>query len=281
LDFIPREISDHARHSALQIRGSDRKPAIIIHGVSRRSGTNYLGELLHLHPQISYYPNRIWEFPFLGLSADITRLQERFFLDYETNRGLIGKDDFLPIFGASLLAYLFAYIPPGQRMLLKMPSVRFLHDFFHLFPEENLIVNVRDVAASMIKTWQQIPFPVACRIWDLGARTVLNFNKRFLPSERYMFFKYEDVFRDPSSYVRQVCQKFNLDEQVYPYQDLSNIPILGSSATAEQGYKWSKNSQDFNPIGRWKKWSAYKKVVFKLFSGSSLIDLDYENDKKW
>jgi protein-tyrosine sulfotransferase len=284
IDYLPREISAHAYQSARQIRGAERPPAIIIQGICRRSGTNYLGELLHRHPGISDYPNRIWETPFLGLSGDILEIQEKFFLGYEANRNSIGAGDFLPIFGAALLAYLFEYAPTGQRMLLKAPSVRNLHDFFYVFPNENLIVNARDgrdTVASMVKTWPEIPFPVACRIWDQGAQTILNFNRRFSSCENYLFFRYEEVYGNPAAYIRQVCRQFGLDEETYPYQELENVPLLGSSSTIDQGFVWSQKPADYKPTGRWIKWPAYKKAVFKWIAGRSLISLGYAQDSAW
>jgi hypothetical protein len=66
--FDPEAVSADARHAARAIRGTERGPAIIIHGIMPRAGTVYVGELLRRHPDLTAYPNRIWEAPFLQLS---------------------------------------------------------------------------------------------------------------------------------------------------------------------------------------------------------------------
>jgi hypothetical protein len=62
--FTATALSEYALQVAKTIRGTDRKSAIIIHGIMPRSGTVYTGSLVKLHPDISPYPNEIWEAPF-------------------------------------------------------------------------------------------------------------------------------------------------------------------------------------------------------------------------
>jgi hypothetical protein len=100
LDFSDTLVSEEALRAARQIRG-ERPPTLIIHGVMQRSGTNYTGELLRLHPNIYAYPNKIWEVPFLQLTKDILHTQNHFFRIYIQNTDRIGNKDFLPLCGAS------------------------------------------------------------------------------------------------------------------------------------------------------------------------------------
>ena len=168
--FAPRtyrgEISSHAFQVAKTIRGENRPPTIIVHGIMKRSGTVYTGELLGLHPAVHPHPNLIWETPFLALTGDVRKLQQDFFLSYQQNIGKIGENDFLPLFGASFLAYLSALVPNDQRMLLKVPGVEYLDYFYDVFPNEHLLLLLRDgcdLVASTIKTWPQLCFAGVCR----------------------------------------------------------------------------------------------------------------------
>ena len=124
-DFELPGITREAVDQAEKIRGKERPAAILLHGIMPRAGTVYVGELLRLHPDIVAYPRGIWEFPFLQQAQQIALLQEEFLWAYEQNMGKIGERDFLPLVGAAVIAHLYAEIPPGKRMLLKVPSAQY------------------------------------------------------------------------------------------------------------------------------------------------------------
>jgi hypothetical protein len=175
-EFTRDEVTYHALEAARSIRGADRPPALVVHGIMPRSGTVHVGELLRRHPALHAYPNRVWEAPFLQHTDHILNMQSAFFRTYRQNIGKIGERDFLPLFGAAFIAYLHASAPEGQRILLKVPGVHHLDRFFATFPHEHLLVLLRDgrdVVHSTRKTWPQITFGMACRRWKRSARMVL------------------------------------------------------------------------------------------------------------
>lgn len=285
-NFDIGDISDHALQTAKWIRGVGRDPAIIIHGIMKRSGTLYTGELLRLHPDLHAYPSRVWEIPFLPLAGDILRIQRDFFFAYEQNVGKIGENDFLPLFGSSFIAYLYSSVPEGKRMLLKMPDVQYLNYFFSAFPDENLLLLVRDgrdVVTSTIKAWPQIRFSHACRRWDRSARMVLGFHERYSGRPGYWLAKFEDATRDPMAFVKEACKRFDLDESKYPYEEIESIPVHGSSTLKRDGklVGYVLKPEGFNPIGRWQEWSWWKKWLFKRIAGQTLVDLGYCDDLDW
>lgn len=283
---VSRQITDHALAVAKEIRGDTRQPAIIIQGIMKRSGTVYVGELLLRHPGVSYYPNSIWEIPFLAQTDKILAMQQDFFFEFKQNRDRVGEHDFLPLFGSAFLAYLFKYIPKDQRMLLKIPGVQYLHDFYHFFPFENLLLltrDGRDVVSSTIKTWPQIRFVDACRRWNRSAKMVLAFRKLHAEKKGFICSRFEDAFHDPTSFIKQLCQVFDLDPDLYPYDELENIPVIGSSSDVREngGWRFKRKSANFQPVGRWKVWSKFQKWQFKRIAGQSLIDLGYSQDYGW
>lgn len=281
-------ISERARETARLIRGENRPPAIIIHGVMPRSGTVYVGEILRLHPQLSAYPNDIWEVPFLELTGDIIEVQEHFFQAYKQNRGKIGNNDFLPLFGASLISYLYSYIPDGKQMLLKIPDVQYLDYFKLVFPFENILLLLRDgrdVVNSTIKTWPGRKFSEVCRLWDLSARMILNYRTECAAMENgCLIVKYEDVVRDPEGFVREACERYRLNEPEYPYDKIRDIAVRGSSAIKNRG-KVTWNAVDkpagFKTRGRWEDWTVKQKNSFKKIAGKTLIDAGYCTDLEW
>lgn len=282
--FPQAEMSEHARAAGFSIRGGERPPAIMIHGVMKRSGTVYLGELLSLHPDVCGHPNQLWETPFLSLAGSIKSLQNEFFFEYEQNRGRMGGEDFLPILGASFVSYLYSFVPQGQKLLVKSPGVQYLNHFYSMFPHEHLLVLIRDgrdVVASTVKTWPQIRFSDACRRWDRSVKMILACHERYAGREGYWLARYEDAVRDPDSFVEEACRRFGLDPARYPFEKVKTLPVIGSSTTRKQGESWMKNKTGFKPIGRWQKWSTVRKWIFKAIAGESLKKLGYCPDHHW
>jgi hypothetical protein len=283
------QVTEAALQAACAIRGSDREPALVIHGIMPRSGTVYVGELLRLHPDLHAYPYQLWELPFLQLAGNVVRLQEKFFRIYEQNVGKMGQHDFLPLFGASLIAYLYAAVPPGQRMLVKVPSVQYLNRFPFVFPHEHLLVVVRDgrdLVQSTLRTWPQLNFIQVCRRWDRAARMVLGADRCFSESgpAGYWLARYEDALDDPAAFVREACGRFGLDAARYPYAQIEALPVHGSSALHKTGrvsWRAVERPQNFRPTGYWQEWSAARKWLFKRIAGHALQELGYCRDLSW
>ncbi|HUF40046.1 MAG TPA: sulfotransferase [Anaerolineales bacterium] len=278
------EITDQAVRVSRAIRGGDRPPAIIIHGIMKRSGTVFAGELLGLHPLIHPHPNKIWEAPFLSLVGDIRNMQENFHLAYRMNRGKIGENDFLPLFGSAFIAYLYSLVPEGDRMLLKVPGVEYLDYFYDVFPGEHILVltrDGRDLVTSTIRTWPQLRFSAVCRRWAHSARAVLRFHELHKNKAGYRLARFEDAVQDPETFVREACTRFDLDVGQYPFERIASLPVIGSSTTRKQGKTWIRRTEQFNPIGRWEEWSAWQKLVFKRIAGRELLALGYCEDLNW
>ncbi|MBE9491198.1 MAG: sulfotransferase [Bacteroidetes bacterium] len=287
LDFNIIEISEHAHSIAKEIRGKSRKPSIIIHGIMPRSGTVYVGEILRLHPDLAY-PNQIWEVPFLQLTDEIKSTQEQFFNSYKKNKRKIGKDDFLPIFGSSLIAYLYGYLPSDKRMLIKVPDVRYLNYFKTVFPNENLLILLRDgrdVVSSTIRTWPDKNFSEVCQRWDLSTKIALKY-KEIYGNKKSGFWlaKYEDGVKDSKSFITDACKHFDLDVNLYPFDKMDEIKVIGSSTHKKDNkVTWDgmKKSKDFNPINRWSNWTDKEKNTFKKIAGDTLIKSGYCDDLDW
>ena len=245
----------------------------------QRSGTVYTGELLRLHPKLYAYPNNIWEVPFLRLAKDIIRTQNHFFQSHIQNTDKIGSKDFLPLFGASFIAYLYSFVPAGKRMLLKIPDVKYLKYFFSMFPHETpllLLRDGRDLVTSTINTWPQKEFEDVCRSWADSANMVLAFQRHYTEENyNYLTIKYEDIVSDPERFVTTACERYSLDRTIYPYAKIEDIPVIGSSRIGKKGkevvWKGVSKPKDFNSVGQWGSWSPRQKRVFKDIAGKALV----------
>ncbi len=85
--------------------------------------------------------------------------------------------------------------------------------------------------------------------------------------------------------MREILSKTGMDPDKYDFTNLRNVPIRGSSDLADQpgGMHWKpwKPPGQFNPVGRWKGWSKYRKRKFKAIAGDTLIAAGYEKDNHW
>jgi protein-tyrosine sulfotransferase len=285
----PPSFSGQAQQAALFARGNGRRPAIFIQGIMPRSGTVYAGELIRLHPSIYAYPNQIWEFPALTLTDDLIRLQKKFLLSYRFNQDKFEKSDFVMLFGAAFMAYLHQSIPMDQRLLIKMPSVQYLNYFPAMFPYENLLILVRDgrdLVHSTLRTWKQLNFLQVCLRWNRSARIVLTTVKQLesCGGAGYWLAKYEDALETPEEFISEACRRFSLDESDYPYERIQSIRVIGSSKLEKKGeVRWRHldRPKDFRPLEYWKKWSPFRKVIFKAIAGKSLMELGYCQDLSW
>lgn len=286
-DLIIPDPLKQAFEVAKTIRGLERGPAVMIHGVSSRSGTVYTGELLSLHPDLFSYPNEMWETPFLELTGDILNLNKKFLKAYRKNAGKLGDSDFLPIFGSSFLAYLHHFAPSDKRLLVKRPKMDYLSHFFKMFPFENILLLIRDgrdVVDSTVRSWAKTNFPKACTRWNNGAKMILSFYRENNKQGGIYYTKYEDIFQNPERFVKDACRCFNLDEDKYPFGEINSIPLKGSSFNKKNGrvsWEATDKGKNFKPIGRWKDWSSKEKEIFKSIAGQSLLEAGYCEDLNW
>jgi protein-tyrosine sulfotransferase len=269
-----------------EIRGVRRPPAIMLHGVMRRSGTNFVHDLLNLHPDLCGNPGEIYEAPFLASSHLLTNAQEVFLSGYQRNRDIFSSSDFLPLFGAAFIAYLYSVASDGQQVLVKIPGVERIWDFRHVFPNEKLVVlqrDGRDLIASTIKTWPNTDFKTACRRWHRSQQLILKFGSS--PEYRNIrFVKFEEAVTDPKAFAKKLLADLDIDDTRYPYDKVHQLPVKGSSEHKVDGkmsWKAIKKPKSFNPIGRWTQWTDRQKRIFKQICGETLIQSGYAEDLAW
>jgi hypothetical protein len=169
-----------------------------------------------------------------------------------------------------------------------MPSVQYLTHFFSMFPHEQLLVLIRDgrdVVHSTLRTWRHLNFVQVCLRWDRSARAVLALESQLRTSPRtgYWLARYEDALTQPAEFVRQACARFALDVERYPFAEIAEIRVIGSSSLEKGDVSWEhlKPPEDFKPTQYWRKWSALKKLVFKTIAGRSLRGLGYGGEAEW
>ena len=277
------------RKIVFSIRGENYSPAIIIHGVMPRSGTNYLSSLLQFHDDISHHPHRLWEFPLLTVADGCQYLQRDFIRTYRRNAEVLKEYEFAAVLAAGFMRHLQQLTGPGKTMLLKSPHVEFIELFRILFPRDYLVLVLRDgrdVVASSLRTFTKgllrKGFQDYCREWHYGAEAILRLDRNNDP--RTLILRYEDMFADPVSNIRRVLEMTGLGESGFHFDKLDTMKVIGSSELSEGGrVDWHPRQRPatFKPVGRWHDWSNRRKRQFRTIAGKALIESGYEKDSNW
>lgn len=255
---------------------------IFVLGVTPRSGTNLLWDLLRLHPDCAVAREPIWEdallvhADLLGAYADRTADAWH---DAGDRRGAL-RAELLASIGSGLTSFLTT--DPGRRLVTKTPHVHGLEGFFDLFPDASLVLLVRDgraVAQSAVDTFGGTIEGWA-RKWAEAVEAVLRFDRAHrgagLP---YAVVRYEDLLDDRGGRLREVLGVLGLDPARYDFDAAARLPVRGSSALRRDGrVTWEPvhPGADFDPKARFASWTPRTHRRFEWIAGPQLRALAYE-----
>ena len=283
---------------------TDKNPIFIL-GIMQRSGTNFLQDILCLHPDCGAGPVRE---DFLLHYAD-------FIQNYISNlshtwRGWIDDEEFtnqlyhnignglvsflkqqtdekwlnIPLKREPLLSHIFK--PSPQRLVSKTPSVENLDCFFKLFPNCQLIIIVRDgraVAESYVKSFNGY-YEIAMCEWAKAAQDILNFieNNQKENKKKYYVVKYEDLCNNNQEELLKIFDFLGLNPDLYSFKEADKSPVRGSSSFRgdDKSMHWKsvKKTTEFNPNSRWSHWNQKLHQRFNWIAGEYLVKFGYEKE---
>ncbi len=271
-----------------EIDGSDGAPTnrqpIFLLGILPRCGTNYLLDLLCVHPDCAS-SSKVRE-DYLLYHVDLLFQYVNAVYGHWTPGW--GADDALrdrlyAHLGSGLVSFLTEVTDAG-RVVTKTPRVENLGMFFKLFPDARLVILVRDgraVLESGIKTfrWNR---EAAMHRYARAARTILEFDEaRKNSSHSYLIVRYEDLWQDLEEELRRILDFLGLDPTLYDFQAARRLPVRGSSTIRAQGdeqihWKPVEKTPEFDPMSRWRHWSRARHERFNWVAGRYLTCLGYE-----
>lgn len=255
---------------------------IFILGISQRSGTNFLFDLLCLHPECGA-PSKKWEDFLLDKSDLLVRYVNSVFPGWR-RRGTDPEVERLLYehLGSGLVSVL-ASRTKEKRLVTKTPSVRNLPNFFKLFPRAYLLILLRDghaLVESRVRSFGE-SYETAMRKWADGAETILRFTQSAgrVPAN-CLVVRYEDLWTQPEKELRRIFAVVGLDPDKYDFKAAIDLPVRGSSTfhgKDEQRYHWTpvKKTADFDPLSRANSWSRSTHERFNWIAGDKLASLGY------
>ena len=267
-----------------------RAPIFVV-GVTQRSGTNHLHELLRLHPDVAA-PRRIRE-DYLtvgtaevadGVRAIAGRYVPEWIARHEAEAQLLGR------VGGALVGWLAddAGLTPDdpRRLLTKTPGAHGVRGLADLVPDACLVLLVRDgrdVTASGMRGlgWR---WTEGVDTWLAGAREFLRLTGRPLPlGVRVRTVRYEDVVADPVDEVTRLLAWLDLDPTRWDADAARTLPVIGSSfhtgGADEVHWRPLERPDGFDPRGRADDWPDELHARFVLRAGTELRAFGYPVDR--
>ncbi len=265
-------------------------------GIMQRSGSNYLYRTLRLHPRC-IGPGPIWEDSLLRhshhLAAYADTLLSAYNPKWRVEETVATRLDLKSYFGDALARFLkrqvsaetLAQTGPHQPLVLltKTPGVRGLENFFELFPDEYLLIIVRDGRAlveSGVRSFDW-DYESATRAWNKAAGVILDFAGRYQDSgKKFLIVKYEDLFTSPERTLPAIFEFLDLDPGLFDFAALQTLEITGSSDLRQQQsdqVHWTpqQKPKDFNPLARFSHWTPEQHERFNWIAGSAMTRLGY------
>jgi len=253
---------------------------IFIHGVTERSGTNFLSGLIQLHPDC-FLPAPVWENYLLKPIDRLAEYADLVVENWDFGWGVTEEDkqELVRSLVRSVLGLLeqkgdYA----AKHLLTKTPNVSNLNLFFRFFPNAKLIILVRDgraVVESTINSFN-INFDQATAKWVGAAETIVEFEKKHaLYTGKYKLVRYEDLHGNTEQALRDLFEFLELDAQQYPFDEALNLPVRGSSKFRgeDEELHWEPvaKTAEFKPLERFRHWGVAEHQQFNK-TGSALLE---------
>jgi hypothetical protein len=262
------------------------KKVIFIIGISARSGTNFLKNILVSHPECE----------FGNLNGEDNLLNHIDTLDHflhqlnnswnnSWNNSII---ELQTVICNAILSHVIANTDDSiSYVVCKTPKPNNLDSFNSFFPDSKLIILLRDgrdIIDSYSNTFNS-GFIRSCRQWYIKAQEVNRFLKSNEPQSKFLVVKYENLLTHHQEELARICEYLGISLDHFPKNLLDSLPLVGSSQVKSKNglVEWSAKTdnaiKDLTFIGRHRKWSIIKRIIFNLFFKRMNNALGYNDTK--
>ena len=263
-----------------------RHNPIILLSPCPRSGSNYLENLLLLHPQCR--KSKVPEDFFLANSETLLNFCRSVADSWDDwwLRRLGGAPRLAMHIGTALLRF----ADPGPeaegpvsdfRLILRSPTTEGIAAATTLFPNARVLVLVRDGPATVESGRRSFgwPYEEAMQAWRRSVRRVLTVLAS-ADGPRCQLIRFEDLTADPAREIARAIAFLGLDPGLYPFDRVNEVPVFGSSSfgrTDGEGVHWRPVPKDssFDPLARAQSWSANRRARFAWLAGAEQRKLGY------
>lgn len=260
---------------------------IFILGIMQRSGTNYLRNMLCLHPDTAPRPEIPEDF-LVAQAHHLRDYRDGIFRSWSPRWKAFPPskelgDQMLRHIGEGLMCWLADPVP-GKRVVTKTPSVDNIDLIPRLLPDAHFLILVRDgrsVVESGVRSfdWR---YPVAMQKWAEAAKRVLDFDERQRHGAlRYQVVRYEDVVNPAPEFIARLISFVGLDPARFDLNAAKEMPVRGSSDIRVGGQRrvhWKPvdRTAEFDSVSRFAEWDGHRHAQFAAIAGKAQLALGYE-----
>lgn len=276
------ETRAYLQEQSRAVRGTPTKPAIFVHGVLPRCGSNFVGNTLALHPNVSAFPRQIYELPLMATADGSVSWYHEFLSRFPRNAEVIASQEPLAWLASGMMRALQAE-SGEQTMLFKCPSMHNIDLFDCIFPDDILVLVVRDgrdIIESSTRTFYSQLFAKKRRQltieWQQATDAALRVKDA--RKSRTVLWRYEDLVTNAEAMLRDDLPTMDLDPETFPFDELAKLPVFGSSRNDAQGqvdWQPAERQEGFQPVGRWQHWSKRQQDAFMRHAGSTMKKMGY------
>ena len=254
---------------------------IFILGILPRCGTNYLANLLVLHPDCST-PVTLWEDYSVAHSDLLAAFSNQVTGHWDENWGVTPETGiaFDHALGTAINQHLSSGVET-PRVILKTPSVENMDQFRRFHPHAPLLILVRDgrsIIESGIRSfgWRR---EAALHWLAREAETIARFlDRNKTGNQGFRLVRYEDLWSQPTATMRELLAFLKLDPQPYDLEAAAELPVRGSSEITENtALHWEPidKPKEFDPLSRHQHWTGFMHYRYQRVTGSAMEKLGY------
>ena len=261
---------------------------IFIIGITPRSGTNYLYNLLKLHPDCEESSLKGEDFLLYNSDLIVEYIDKTHTRNKKWNPEINNITyGFKKGFEKIIFQNQYYKKSKDKSVINKTPYTNGIINFPNLFNNFNsrMIIIIRDgkdTSESYQRTFgkNEFTYDNIFNLWNKGARDILIFDNKFkdLRKELYIIIKYEDLVNKEDKTFKKILEFVNLSVDKFDFDSLKNIGVIGSSTYHKGKVTWSKHqkkTKNFNPLARSKKWKKLLHWRFHWIAGKNYYNLGY------
>lgn len=269
---------------------SIKRRVVFINGILPRCGTHFLANLLCQHPCCIKAP--VPEDGFLASGKHLANYVDSLVGSWKQQNNKKEYDQYkntlLEGFGRSLSNFLWdasgANAEGKSAIVTKTPLVNNLELFPNLFPDEKLIILVRDgrdLVESAVRSFNYDHNETIIK-WVEATSTIKKY-REVIKDDRFLIVKYEHLHQDVENEMKRILTFLNLEIEQYNFKAAAELPVVGSSVfkRSDGNVHWwpvAKN-ETFKPMERTKEWTKKDHDHFNALAEESLLYWGYEPKK--
>jgi hypothetical protein len=254
---------------------------LFILGIAQRSGTNYLKQLLMLHPECVRSRHSGEDFIVQAL-PHLERFVYATSSHWDPSWGN-NPQDLKKALGQAITSYLTPEACSARYVVTKTPSCKHAQMCLSMFDDAYVIIIVRrgqDLVESFVRSFTS-SFSYAARLWANGARDALRVTSdhSLMSSQRVLVVTYEDLYQHNAATMKSIFDFLHLSDSHFDYEKSLDCHVVGSSSYRHDAQKLSwtprPKSHDFRPLERSSEWNRWKHYRFNWIAGDLSRKLGY------